>query len=140
FYAIDSWDGSGAGGPGPDYFDVSADGARLFHETFENYSAADPQSYRNGTGAVALQVVPTLTGLGGRPGVDGTFDLLGSGFMAGATAVTVGGVAGSDPLAEPNSGYGYSGGVVTGAANGDDRLALPGAVEGSITVTTAGGS
>jgi len=40
-----------------------------------------------------LQIVPTLTGMSGRPGLEDAFELFGSGFMEGATTVTVGGVA-----------------------------------------------
>lgn len=36
-YVLDQWDGSrGNSGNGPDYFNVSVDGASLFHETFAN--------------------------------------------------------------------------------------------------------
>ena len=76
-YIIDSWDGNN----GPDYFDVSADGTRLLHETFSNYSLAAVQSYHSGTGSVNLQIVPTLTSMSGRPGLDGYFDLVGSASM-----------------------------------------------------------
>ena len=93
---IDSWDGNAYG---PDYFDVSADGVRLFHESFANYSAAaDYQTYHNGTGSATLWVVPTLTGITGRPGGESYFDLLGSGFAEGTETITVGGVTVARPV------------------------------------------
>ena len=89
FYAIDSWDGSDPNA-GPDAFKVGVDGTTVFNQTFSNSGGL--QSYHNGSGSVALQVVPTLTGISGLPGTDGGFTLYGSGFMDAATTLTVGGL------------------------------------------------
>ncbi|MDB6170971.1 MAG: hypothetical protein JWL59_282, partial [Chthoniobacteraceae bacterium] len=39
-YILDSWDGNG--GAGPDYFNVSVDGAQLLRHTFSNYNGTPP--------------------------------------------------------------------------------------------------
>ena len=137
FYAIDSWDGDNFRGNGPDAFDVSVGGARVFHNTFENYAPSQSQSYRDGLsgqGSVLLQVVPTVRGVSGQPGTDGGFTVTGSGFMESGTTVTVGGAVVQDVY--PNAGP-----DVTGSRNSQlGGVLLPGAVEGPIRVTTAGGT
>ena len=50
-----------------------------------------------GTGSALLQIVPTIVGLSsGRPGEESSFDLVGSGFMEGASTITIGGIALAD--------------------------------------------
>ena len=53
--------------------------------------------------------------------------------------MTVGGVVIDDRF-DDTSSYGYDDGDVTGLRNGNVRLTLPNAVDGPLTVTTAGGS
>ena len=87
-----------------------------------------------GSGSVDLQVVPLIFFISGRPANDGTFDLVGSGFMEGASTITVGGTVFEDVhrnLLTDN---------VTGSRNDRFRLTLPLAVEGSITIQTSGGT
>ena len=142
FYAIDSWDGNTSSGSGPDYFDVGVDGTRLFHNTFLNYNAfasGVSQTYTDATtgqGSVYLQVVPTLTGVTGAPGSDGGFTLYGSGFMKGASTVSVGGYTVTDSLNNTSIAP-----TVTGSRNSQyGGFVIPDAVEAAITITTAGGS
>ena len=87
-------------------------------------------------------MVPVITGLtGGRPGLDRTFDVLGSGFMEGASTVTIGGTVITDVFTnDSSSGSTLLDGDVSGTRNSTYRLIAPLAVEGPIMVTTAGGS
>jgi len=130
-YAIDSLDGE-ATSSGPDLFQVQADGTLLLRESLSN-TVANAQSINNSAG-VRLQVVPTLTGMTGRPGSDNTFTLAGSGFMEGASTVTVGGVALLDTFTNLSTldVYGSS-------KNSAYAVVAPIAVEGPIRVTTEGG-
>ena len=132
-YVLDSWDGLNTGSFAPDFFNVAVDGQRLFHEAFGNF-ATTPQTFR-ASAPVPLQIVPVITGLSGRPGLDfTTFDLTGSGFMEAASTLTIGGVPFMDQytnLADFD---------VFGARNDTYRLIAPLTTEGPITVTTAGGS
>ena len=82
---------------------------------------------------IRLQVVPTLSALSGRPGEDNLFTLSGSGFMEGASTVTIGGVA----LVDPNTNV--SPFDVTGARNDTVNLVAPRTLEGPIRITTEGG-
>ncbi len=133
FYALDSWDGN-VGSPGPDTFNVFVNGQRKLHETFSNYSAANVQTFRAAEGGtVPLQIVPVLTGIGGRAGRDDAFSLSGSGFMEGASTITVGGVSLVD------SSTGSTAGDVVGNNDQYNDLALPLTVEGPVRITTAGG-
>ncbi|MHC5112427.1 MAG: beta strand repeat-containing protein, partial [Planctomycetota bacterium] len=135
-YMLDDWDGIA----GPDFFDVIIDGTEVFHEAFAN--GAGTQTFaRAESGSELLQVVPVIAGLTGRPGLDSTFDLLGSGFMEGASTVTIGGTVITDVFTNDTSfGSGLLDGDVSGTRNGTYRLVAPLAVEGPIMVTTAGGS
>ncbi|NML45874.1 phosphatase PAP2 family protein [Ramlibacter sp. G-1-2-2] len=129
---FDSWDGTSRNG-GPDTLDVSVDGTSKFREAFTNNIGSDQvQTFRQ-TPGVRLQVVPTLAATDGRPGEENTFALIGSGFMEGASTVTIGGVALSDPAMN------LSPFDVTGGRN--DRLALvaPRTLDGPIRITTEGG-
>ena len=118
-YALDSWDGS-ATSNGPDVFDVSVDGVSVLHESISNLSLANVQTL-NASAAIRLQIVPTLSGLSGsgRPGQDAVFNLTGSGFMEGASTVTIGGVALVD---RANSGSPFD---VTGSAQRHDERGGP---------------
>ena len=87
-----------------------------------------------GTGSAQLQIVPTLTGITGRPG-DGFFTLVGSGFQRGDTTVTVGGLTVLHPTQAAS----------TASVNGGNNdhyvnLSAAHAVSGPIVVTTPGGS
>ena len=87
-----------------------------------------------GTGGVALQVVPTLTGISGLPGTDSAFTVYGSGFMDAATTLTVGGLNRVDQFTNQGDP------TVSGARNDTlSGIVLPTAVESTIRVTTAGG-
>ena len=131
FYAIDSWDGSDPNA-GPDAFKVSVDGTTVFNQTFNNNGGL--QSYHNGSGSVSLQVVPTLSGISGLPGTDGSFTLYGSGFMDGATTLSVGGLTRVDQYVNQGDP------TVSGARNDTlSAIVMPTAVESTVRVTTAGG-
>ena len=65
--------------------------------------------------------------------MNGTFDLFGSGFMEGATTLTTGGTVFDDVYTNLSTDD------VFGTRNSTYRLTLPHAVEGPITVNTAGG-
>ncbi|MGB8169737.1 MAG: pre-peptidase C-terminal domain-containing protein, partial [Chthoniobacteraceae bacterium] len=87
-YAIDSWDGEA----GPDAFEVAIDGQQRLHETLSNYSVGSVQTFRAAAGgSVPLQIVPVITSISGQPGTDNSFTLFGSGFMEGASTITIGG-------------------------------------------------
>ena len=127
-YVLDSWDGN----RGPDQFEVSADGQLLMRDTFSNYVLNDVQTYNASEGR-RLQIVPTLSGVtNGRPGNGNSFDLQGSGFMEGASQITIGGITLGDA-------YTTSDLDVFGSRNGTYRLTSPLTVEGPIRVTTEGG-
>ena len=72
-------------------------------------------------------------GLSGRPGVDGDFYLLGSGFMEGVSTITVGGVTIVDPYTNTVHGD------VTGGRNNSYRLLRRFSLEGPLRITTPGG-
>ena len=91
-----------------------------------------------GSGSVPLQIVPVITGISGRPGRDGTFDLTGSGFMEGASTITIGGVVIEDRYTNDASNR-LLDGDVTGNRNSNYRLISSHSVEGPIRVETAGG-
>jgi hypothetical protein len=130
-YAIDSWEGSEANYYGPDLIDVSVDGVSLLRETVSN----DPQYPQtlNASVGVRLQIVPTLTGIDGQPGGESSFDLSGSGFMEGASSVTIGGVAlvDADTSLSPFD--------VTGQRNSTLSVVAPRTLDGPIRITTEGG-
>ncbi|WP_404710694.1 Ig-like domain-containing protein [Sphingomonas sp. MMS24-J13] len=130
-YVLDSWDGQN----GPDKFEVSADGNLLMRDAFANYSTNEVQTF-NASAAKRLQIVPTLTAItNGRPGTSelSTYDLIGSGFMAGASTVTVGGVATPQTLTNQPNNY------VSGNANSDYRVTTGLTLEGPVRITTDGG-
>jgi uncharacterized protein YjiK len=131
-YVLDSWDGTNSS-QGPDFFDVFADNARLFHEAFSNTQTVQQTFGANGN--VLLQIVPVLNGLSsGRPGQDAAMTLTGSGFMEGASTLTIGGRVIPDQWTNLSADL-----DVTGARNDSYQVAAPLAVEGPIRVTTAGG-
>ena len=131
-YVLDSWDGTNTSS-GPDQFEVSADGQLLMREAFSNFSHLG-QTF-NASTAQRLQIVPTLSALAnGRSGSDASFDLIGSGFMEGASTISIGG----KPLADGHSNQPDL--DVTGARNSDYRLAAPLTLDGPIQISTEGGS
>nr|WP_161501232.1 Ig-like domain-containing protein [Rhodopirellula sp. SM50] len=112
---------------------VSGDGTRL-EVIVPDLAQTGSVSVVGGSGSVTLQVVPVLSGIGGRPGVDAFFSLFGSGFMEGASTVTIGGVTLTDQYTNTVDGD------VWGSRNSQFDLMARFAVEGTITVATAGGS
>ncbi len=112
---------------------VSADGTRL-QVIVPDVAQSGTITLANGNGSAFLQVVPVITGLGGRPGIDSILYVYGSGFMDGATTLTVSGISVSNRYTNRVDG------VVTGNRNDQFQLAVPLAVEGPITITTPGGS
>jgi hypothetical protein len=134
-YAIDSWDGSGVSSVGPDQFEVSANGTLLMREAFSSI-LGNVQTYNQSVG-VKLQIVPTLTGVtGGRPAVNttNTFTLQGSGFMAGASTIGIGGIAIAQPFTNQPNTY-----VNGGNTNSSYSLVAPITLDGPIRITTDGG-
>ncbi|MBX9717205.1 MAG: pre-peptidase C-terminal domain-containing protein, partial [Burkholderiaceae bacterium] len=130
-YAIDSWDGNSTSA-GPDLIDVSVDGTSVLRETLANYPGG-AQTLNASTG-IRLQVVPTLSSISGSlPGQDNQFNLIGSGFMEGASTVTIGGVAFSD------SATNLTPFDVTGARNDNMTVVAPRTLDGPIRITTEGG-
>ena len=135
FYAIDTWDGNASlnSGAGPDLFDVSVDGLSVLREAVSNYPESGAQTLRTSAG-LRLQVVPTLTGIdGARPGSESLFSLRGSGFMEGASSVTIGGIVFDDAASN------LSPLNVTGARNDTMNVAAPRTLDGPIRITTEGG-
>ena len=130
---LDSWDGANQS-TGPDLIDVSIDGTSRLRETLANYpGTAEAQTFRASAG-LRLQIVPTLTGLdGGRPGEDASFNLRGSGFMEGASTVTVGGVAFVDAATNTSPLD------VSGSRNDTITVVAPRTLDGPIRITTEGG-
>ena len=130
---LDSWDGNNASA-GPDLIDVSVDGVSKLRETLAN--TTDPnsaQTFRASPG-IKLQVVPTLSSIdGGQPGSDAVFNLRGSGFMAGASTVMVGGVA--LPVNAANL-YPFA---VSGSRNDTLNVVAPRTLDGPIRISTDGG-
>ncbi|CAN7346405.1 Ig-like domain-containing protein [Pseudoduganella sp. LjRoot289] len=127
-YALDTWDGSAGN---PDQLSVAVDGTTVFSRTISN-SLLSAQTV-NATPGIRLQVVPTLAAVVGRPGQDDLFTLQGSGYMEGATTVTVGGIAVTDP---GSNTYPFD---VSGARNDSVNVAAPRTLDGPIRVTTDGG-
>jgi len=127
-YAIDSWDGDNGN---PDQFTVSVDGNTLFSRSVSNF-VTSPQTL-NATAGQHLQIVPTLTGLDGRPGSENSFTLSGSGFMEGQSTVTVGGVALTD-TSNSNSPF-----DVTGSRNNNMNVVAPRTLDGPVRIATDGG-
>ena len=87
----------------------------------------------SGSGTVPLQIVPIITSMSGRPGVDANFTLFGSGFMERASTITVGGIVIDDVTRTSPFDD------VTGTRNSSYAIRLPFAVEGPVRVETAGG-
>ncbi|MEJ0019610.1 MAG: Ig-like domain-containing protein [Acetobacteraceae bacterium] len=130
-YILDGWTGANQFN-GPAEFLVRGNGQTLFDAQFSN-TASQAQTY-NTSAALTLQVVPTLTGIpfGGANAADGV-ELAGSGFMAGGTTITIGGVVLQDQHADQAS-------YVVNATNSDYTFRAPLTIEAPIRVTTAGGS
>ena len=140
-YAFDSWDGEASPNYGRDVFQVSADGKVLMSESIGNFGPEAPQTINRSAG-MALQIVPTLTGTAnGRPGIDGGFDLIGSGFIEGASTITVGGTALVDMRVDATNYYYYADGNGPEVLGNNDqyRVVAPLALDGPIRITTAGG-
>jgi len=136
-YIAGGWEGLAA--DIPDEFQVWVDGQALFREALSTTDDGTQAFVHEGTGSVPIQIVPTITELQGKPGDETTFDLLGSGFMEGASTVTVGGVNLVDMFAiDRDSGQALIDNDVL-AENAVYRLISPLSVEGPIRVTTAGG-
>ena len=134
-YAIDSWEGLDVGNIyGPDYFRVIVDGTTLLNETLANYPENGAQTL-NASAGIRLQVVPKLVNVSNsRPGEDGNyFYLNGSGFMEGATTVTVGGVVQQDRATNDNPID------IDGASNNRLGMVAPRSLDGPIRVATEGG-
>ena len=111
-YALDSWDGTRTGPT----CSTSASTAPACCARRWPTSAGSAQTLRASAGIV-LQVVPTLDGIdGSRPGEDSQFNLRGSGFMEGASTVTIGGVV------MPDTATNLSPFDVTGSRN--DRMTV----------------
>ncbi len=132
-YILDSWEGDS----GPDLIDVSVDGTSVLRESFSNVgnvaSSANVQSF--GTSAPQrLQIVPTLTATAnGRPGDTNPFNLIGSGFMEGASTLSIGGVVLNDNQGNTTPFD------VTGTRNSNYSVLAPLGLDGPIRVTTEGG-
>ncbi|WP_374090612.1 Ig-like domain-containing protein [Methylomicrobium lacus] len=128
FYALDSWDGSS----GPDLIDVSVDGVSVLHDTVSNYSVLNAQSL-NASAGIRLQIVPTLTVLSsGRPGEETLFYLNGSGFMEGASTVTLGGMTQNDNVLNQSP-------LDVSGNNTSLSVVAPLTLDGPIRITTEGG-
>ena len=128
-YALDSWDGAAS----HDLFQVSANGAVLMRDSIANYATNQGQTI-NASQGVRLQVVPTLTNTSsGRPGSHDNFYLQGSGFMEGASTVTIGGTAFQDAFTDTTDGDVY------GGQNGSFTVTAPVVLDGKIRITTEGG-
>ncbi len=131
-YVLDSWQGLA----NSDFFDVTVDGQTLFHEALSNRQSESAVQTYNGSGSQLLQIVPTLAQVAnGQPGTDIAFDLIGSGFMEGASTIKVGGISFTDKYATDQQFD-----VQTqGRLNGDYHIVAPLTLDGPIRVTTAGG-
>ncbi|WP_419580402.1 Ig-like domain-containing protein [Stieleria magnilauensis] len=112
---------------------VRGDGTRL-EVIVPDLAQTGSVSLLGGSGGVDLHIVPVLSGISGRAGVDAFFSLFGSGFMEGASTVTIGGVTLTDQYTNAVDGD------VSGSRNNQFDLLARFAVEGTITVATAGGS
>jgi hypothetical protein len=131
-YILDSWEGTNPSN-GPDQLLISVDGTVRFDHSFSNISVNNVQTF-GANGNVPLQIVPVISGISsGSPGQNAAFTLIGSGFMEGASTVTIGGVALLDAFTNQSDTD------VSGTRNGIYQLVAPLTVEGPIRVTTAGG-
>ena len=130
-YIFDSWEGSGNNGP--DFFNVLIDDEVAFQETFSNVAGRAQSFQPIASGSVDLQIVPVISGINGRPGLSNTFDLFGSGFMEGASTITIGGTVINDQFTNFAEADVLS-------LNSLYRLISERSIEGPITVETAGGS
>ena len=136
-YVLDSWEGSDPFN-GPDQIDVTVDGRSLLRETLANniVTAAPTQVQTFGASlGVRLQIVPTVSGLDGRPGSNSSyFSVRGSGFVEGASTITIGGRVFVDHA--NNQQFDLD---VSGTRNDSMRLTAPRTLDGPIRVTTDGG-
>ncbi|WP_235578406.1 Ig-like domain-containing protein [Pseudorhodoferax sp. Leaf267] len=132
-YVLDSWAASNANDT--DLFEVSVDGVNRLRESFANADTAGGFSVQSfgASAAVRLQIVPTLTGVEGRPGENAVFTLNGSGFMEGASTVTVGGVAFVDDAGTLTPFD------VSGPRNSSMTAVAPRTLDGPVRITTEGG-
>lgn len=131
---LDSWDGISPNN-GPDLLDVNVDGTSVFRENFaSNYADIQGVQSYNTSAPIRLQIVPTLTGTSdGTPGSTNPFNLNGSGFMEGASTVTIGGIAVVDNQRNTTP---YD---VTGTRNNTISVIAPLVLDGPIRITTEGG-
>jgi membrane-associated phospholipid phosphatase len=132
---LDRWEGASSIS-GPDVFGVTVNGQSVLRETFANLAGTAPtsdsvQSYGQSE-AVRLQIVPTLASVG----LDNGFikQLTGSGFMEGASTISVGGKVLVDN--DPNIGGAFD---VSGDRNGAMTANIGVALDGPIRVATEGG-
>ncbi|TAK56774.1 hypothetical protein EPO17_03720, partial [Patescibacteria group bacterium] len=106
----------------------------IWREPFANDSNDTRAAQTYGASAgIRLQIVPTLASLSAAPGTDSAFTLSGSGFMEGATSLTVGGMVFTDPdsITSPFDVY--------GARNDTFNVVAPRTLDGPVRVTTDGG-
>jgi hypothetical protein len=138
-YVLDSWDGSSTS-YGPDKFSVSVDGQRRLFESLSNYDLNVAQTF-NASEGLRLQIVPTLTGFGTLPngvlGSDNTFQLMGSGFMEGASTVAFGGMVTEDRYKNQTDFDVY--GEYPNYGNNRYNVLAPLTLDGPVRVTTEGG-
>ena len=134
-YAIDSWEGKGvAASVAPDLFKVIANGQEVLSESLANHPQNGEQTL-NASAGIRLQVVPKLLASIGnsRPGQDDWyFYLNGTGFMEGATTITVGGVVQQDRIVNDNP-------IEIDGSNSRLGMVAPRSLDGPIRVATDGG-
>jgi hypothetical protein len=113
---------------------VIVDGQELLSESLANYPQNGEQTLRASQG-IRLQVVPKLQSVtNSRPGQDDWYFFLnGSGFMEGATTVTVGGVVSEDRITNDNPID------IDRRANNRLGMVAPRSLDGPIRVATDGG-
>ena len=88
---------------------------------------------------LSLQIVPVIRSVNGLPGGQGFVDVFGSGFMEGASTISIGGVTFDDVYTNDTQSVVFDGDV-TGSRNSAIRLLRPLTVENFVRIETAGGS
>lgn len=130
--AFDLYQLAGARQVGATIFDVSVDGASVLRETVSAWYGDDQTL--NASAGLRLQVVPTLdTSTLSQSDGAGSIYLQGSGFMTGATTVSVGGQVVLDP-----SQYGRPF-WINGERNNELDIRSPATLDGPIRIATDGG-
>jgi hypothetical protein len=93
---------------------------------------------------VHLQIVPQISSQSGSLGIDSVMTLRGSGFVEGSMNLLAGGITLQDQATNDRQSYWWGGdiidGNVSGVRNDTYEVILREAVEGPITITTAGGT